>query len=232
MKTVINTKKVMHPFMNKIGSILAENNTDNMEPFYNTSNYTLENETVLLRPLQTDDYEHLVSFALKEPGIWKYSMVAVVGTGGLKNYIETALAQKAAGTEYPFIIFDKRTQQYAGSTRFYDIQPVNKTLQLGYTWYGSRFQGTGLNKNCKLLLLTFAFEELGMERVEFRADNRNAKSIAAMKSIGCVEEGVLRSNGVTPSGERRNSIVLSILKDEWYGGVKERLGIKARLPHM
>lgn len=200
-----------------------------MEPFCNTNNYILENDTVLLRPLQTDDYAHLVSFALQEPSIWKYSMVPVVGQEGLKNYIRTALAQKAAGTEYPFIVFDKRTQQYAGSTRFYDIQPTNKTLQLGYTWYGNRFQGTGLNKNCKLLLLSFAFEELGMERVEFRADNRNKKSIAAMKSIGCIEEGVLRSHAVIANNERRDSIVLSILKKEWEEGVKEKLIKKINL---
>ena len=133
------------------------------------------------------------------------------------------MAAKASGIEYPFIVFDKRTNEYAGSTRFYDIQPANKVLQIGYTWYGKKFQGTGLNKNCKLLLLSFAFEELGMERVEFRADNRNEKSIAAMKGIGCVAEGVLRSHAVTPAGARRDSIVLSILKNEWYGGVKKSL---------
>ncbi len=200
-----------------------------MEPFCNPNSYILENETVLLRPLQTDDYVHLVPFVQTEPGIWKYSIVPVVGNEGLKNYINTALAQKAGGTEYPFIVFDKRTQQYAGSTRFYDIQPINKTLQLGYTWYGKNFQGTGLNKNCKLLLLSFAFEELGMERVEFRADNRNAKSIAAMKSIGCVEEGVLRSHAAIANNERRDSIVLSILKKEWEAGVKEKLVKKIKL---
>ncbi|MFN0081857.1 MAG: GNAT family N-acetyltransferase [Ferruginibacter sp.] len=214
MKTFINTKKVMHCFLNKIGVILAKNNCANMALVCNTHNYILENETVLLRPLQTNDYAHLVLFALQEPTIWKYSMVPVVGQDGLKNYIRTALAQKASGTEYPFIIFYKRTLQYAGSIRFYDIQPTNKTWQLGYRWHGNRFQGTGLNKNCKLLMLSFAFEELGMERVEFRADNRNKKSIAAIKNIGCVEEGVLRSHAVMANNERRDSIVLNILKKE------------------
>ena len=126
-------------------------------------------------------------------------------------------------SEYPFIVFDKNTQQYAGSTRFYDIQVANKTLQLGYTWYGKAFQGTGLNKNCKLLLLQFAFEELGMERVEFRADNNNERSKAAMKSIGCMEEGVLRSHAPYITGVRRDSVILSILKSEWDGSVKEKL---------
>ncbi len=125
--------------------------------------------------------------------------------------------------EYPFIVFDKKTQQFAGSTRYYDIQLSHQTLQLGYTWYGKEFHGTGLNKHCKFLLLHFAFETLKMERVDFRADHKNARSIAAMKGIGCIEEGVLRSNMLLPDNRRRDSIVLSILKDEWFANVKDKL---------
>lgn len=99
-------------------------------------------------------------------------------------------------------------------------------MQLGYTWYGKDFQGTGLNKQCKFLLLEFAFEKLGMERVEFRADNNNARSIAAMKSIGCTVEGVLRSHMPDSFGGRRDSIVLSILKKEWENGVRDKLKSK------
>lgn len=197
-----------------------KNSVDN---FDTAKNYILENDAVLLRPLTLNDFENLSHFARNEPEIWRYSLVAVQGEEGLKNYIETAIEQKNKGTEYPFIVFDKRTQQYAGSTRFYDIQPANKTVQLGYTWYGKAFQGSGLNKNCKLLLLQFAFEQLGMERVEFRADNNNDRSKAAMKSIGCIEEGVLRNHLTYTNGRRRDSIILSILKNEWEGGVKERL---------
>lgn len=99
-----------------------------------------------------------------------------------------------------------------------------ESVQLGYTWYGKKFQGTGLNKHCKFLLLSFAFERMGVERFELRADNNNAKSIAAMKSIGCKVDGILRSNMPTREpGKRRDSIVLSILKDEWFGGVKANL---------
>ena len=83
--------------------------------------------------------------------------------------------------------------------------------------------GTGLNKHCKYLLLSFAFERLGFERFELRADNNNERSIAAMKSIGCKVDGVLRSNMPTREGKRRDSIVLSILKDEWFNEVKESL---------
>ncbi len=191
--------------------------------FDTAQDYLLENDAILLRPLHSNDFENLISFARNEPEIWKFSLVAVQGEEGLKNYIESAIEQRCKQSEYPFIVFDKRTGQYAGCTRFYDIQLVNKTLQLGYTWYGKAFQGTGLNKNCKLLLLQFAFEELGMERVEFRADNNNEKSKAAMKSIGCVVEGLLRSHMPYISSVRRDSIILSILKNEWESGIKEKL---------
>ena len=143
-----------------------------------------------------------------------------------KNYIDLTLKAHGNGTEYPFLVFDKATKKYAGTTRFYDIQLQNKSLQLGYTWYGKEFHGSGLNKNCKFLLLEFAFETIGMERVEFRANNLNKRSIAAMISIGCTAEGVLRKNVIEPNGFRRDTIVLSILREDWLPEIKEQLRAK------
>lgn len=156
--------------------------------------YILENDKVKLIPLRRSDYENLVCFAIEEPELWTYSLMQANSPKKMKAYIEHALKAREDKKEYPFIVFDKTTNRFAGSTRFYDIQLNNESLQLGFTWYGKEFQGTGLNKNCKFLLLEFAFETVNMQRVEFRADNENKRSIAAMKSIGCVEEGVLRSN--------------------------------------
>lgn len=191
------------------------------------TDYLLEDDCVLLRPLQVDDWQNLLYFAEYEQDIWQYSLVPVAGEANLKAYINSALVAREAQKEYPLIVFDKRTQQYAGSTRFYDIQLANNTLQLGYTWYGKQFQRTGLNRHCKYLLLQFAFETLGIARVEFRADANNARSIAAMKAIGCTVEGILRNHLPLPNGNRRDSIVLSILKDEWEnkvkGGLREML---------
>lgn len=183
----------------------------------------LENNFALLRPLQTNDYHYLENFALLEPEIWKFSLVSAGGKTGLTNYINQAIQAQQNQTEYTFIVFDKRTNTYAGSTRFYNIQPYNKAISLGYTWYGKKHQGTGLNKNCKFLLLNYVFDTLGFERVEFRADNDNKKSIAAMQSIGCTTKGVLRHDGYKPNGLPRNSIVLSILKTEWQQTLKQQL---------
>ena len=187
------------------------------------SDYILEDDRVLLRPLKEADLEFLLPYAINEPDTWKYSHVSAKGEDGMRKYISHALAAREAGKEYAFIVFDKQNQSYAGCTRFYDIQPALLTVQLGYTWYGEKFRGTGLNKHCKFLMLQFAFENLNACRVEFRADARNERSIAAMKSLGCVVEGILRSNMPLQDDGRRDSIILSILNNEWDGGIKENL---------
>jgi RimJ/RimL family protein N-acetyltransferase len=184
----------------------------------------LENDAVLLRPLLTTDLEHLLEYAINEPDTWQFSLIRANGKENLEKYIQLTLEAKERKVEYPFIVFDKKSRKYAGSTRFYDINLAHKTLQLGYTWYGKNFRGTRLNKNCKYLLLQFAFETLAVERVEFRADNNNKRSIAAMKSIGCTIEGTLRNHMPTlGSDARRDSIILSILKEEWFDYVKHHL---------
>lgn len=191
-------------------------------------NTILEDDTVLLRPLEESDVENLLEFSNNEPETWKYSLIQVDGKENLTNYIHLALKARENKTEYPFIVFDKKSGKYAGCTRFYDINLAFKSLQLGYTWYGKEFRSTGLNKHCKFLLLQFAFETLGMDRVEFRADNNNQRSIAAMKSIGCKVEGVLRNHMPTYNSDaRRDSIILSILKQEWFDEVK--INLKAKL---
>jgi RimJ/RimL family protein N-acetyltransferase len=198
------------------------------ELFEFSKDYVLEDDCVLLRPLQMSDCENLLVFSLYEPELWKYSLTTASGEGNLERYVQTAISARQALKEYPFIVFDKKQNRYAGCTRFYDIQLQQKTLQLGYTWYGREFWGSGLNKHCKYLLLQFAFDHLGMERVEFRADINNARSIAAMKSIGCIQEGVLRGNTIKRDGKRRDSVVLSILRREWESEVQEKLRKKLR----
>ena len=186
--------------------------------------YVLEDERVLLRPLAVEDIDYLLHFSLNEPEIWTYSQLrAGGGKDQMAQYIQMALDARKADKEYAFVVWDKLKQSYAGSTRFYDIQLHQDTLQLGYTWYGKDFQRTGLNRHCKFLMLQFAFEQQGFKRVEFRADFENKKSITAMKKIGCIEEGVLRNHSYRYDGTCRDSIVLSILEAEWHAGVKENL---------
>ena len=129
--------------------------------------------------------------------------------------------------DYPFTVVHKQENKVIGTTRLYSINKINKTTELGFTWYGKKYQGTYVNKNCKYLLLEFAFEQLKMERVGFRANSLNIPSISAMKSIGCVEEGVLRNFSIDVNGNNINATVLSILKNEWFEKVRQNL--KARI---
>jgi RimJ/RimL family protein N-acetyltransferase len=198
--------------------------------FDSNATYILESDIVLLQPLQIADLVHLSPFALNEPELWKYALSSMADEQGMRYYLQSAINARQRGVAYPFIVWDKRSHQAAGSTRFYDIQLEHKCLSIGYTWYGKQFQGTGLNKHCKFLLLSFAFNNLRMERVEFRADSSNQRSIAAMKSIGCQVEGILRSNGIKADGTRRDSIVLSILKSEWENDLQETLKKKLATP--
>lgn len=185
--------------------------------------YILENDVVRLQPLQVTDYEKLVWFSVNEPDLWSFNANGPDSPENLKKYIDKALSQKEKQLEYPFIVFDKVKNSIAGSTRFYNINLDAKHLEIGFTWYGKEFQGTSLNKNCKFLLLEFAFEKMQLERVGFRANNLNTRSIKAMKSIGCTEEGILRNFNTNANGERIDAIVLSIIKDEWFSTIRENL---------
>jgi RimJ/RimL family protein N-acetyltransferase len=185
--------------------------------------YLLENDRVLLRPMESDDVNVLLEYSLNEPGLFKFNINGPVGKANLDKYIATALNQRKEGTAYPFVVFDKLKNKVAGCTRFYEISNDLKRLELGYTWYGREFQGSGLNKNCKYLMLEFAFEKMDMIRVGFGANSKNEKSIAAMKSIGCTVEGILRHYGRDGEGQVMDSIKLSILKGEWFDRVKADL---------
>jgi len=185
--------------------------------------YILENDRVVLRPLQPADMQHLSAFSEQEPELWRYSLQSAAGIGNLVQYIAMACEGRKAGHSYPFIIFCKKTQSYAGCTRFYDIDTTNAACLLGYTWIGKEFQRTGLNRQCKELLFRFAFEQCHFHRVALRADVNNTGSIAAMKAIGCVEEGILREHLLLADGSFRTSILFSVLRSDWEKSVQQKL---------
>lgn len=186
-------------------------------------NYILENEWVRLEPLQLSDFDKLLPYSENEPEILEFNSGGADGKENLEKYISNAILQRETEKEYPFIVFDKAAQMYVGSTRFYAILIENKTIEIGYTWYGKKYQGSGINKNCKYLLLEFAFEKLNMERVAFAANSKNNRSLNAMKGIGCVVEGVLRNCSTDANGNRIDIARLSILKNEWNENVKSKL---------
>lgn len=115
----------------------------------------------------------------------------------------------------PFAVIDRATGQVAGSTRYFDIRPADRGLEIGYTWYGEQFQRTAVNTECKFLLLHHAFEGLGALRVQLKTDARNLRSQAAIARIGGVLEGTLRAHMIMPDGHIRDTVIYSIIRAEW-----------------
>ncbi|HVG40441.1 MAG TPA: GNAT family N-acetyltransferase, partial [Chitinophagaceae bacterium] len=153
-----------------------------------TKKVSLENDRVLLRPLKDTDFENLRSVALNDPSIFRYSLTPITSEETLKEYIGVALTERLNKIRYPFIIYDKESNSYAGSTSIAAVSNKDKRLEIGWTWMGKAFQQTGLNRNCKYLLLHYAFEQMDFERVELKTDERNTQSRTAILKLGAKEE--------------------------------------------
>ncbi|MCB0399262.1 MAG: GNAT family N-acetyltransferase [Winogradskyella sp.] len=185
---------------------------------------TLENNRVKLSLLDLSNYKHLESIAQQKNLIY-YSPSDISTPEKLRDYVQVAVDGYYHKTIIPFIVFDKATQTYAGSTRFGLINWKNKLLHIGWTWIGREFQGTGLNANMKFLMLQYAFETLEFEKVEFRIDERNNKSRRAVEKLGATLEGIMRKDVAMNDGYRRNTCCYGILKEEWPGIKAELLKV-------
>lgn len=174
----------------------------------------LENNNVKLTLLDLSNYEHLLDIAQQDRLI-QFSPSDISTPEKFKDYVQTAVDGFYHKTTIPFIIFDKTKKQYAGSTRFGNMDWKNKVLHIGWTWIGKEFQGTGLNKQMKFLMLQYAFENMEFEKIEFRVDKRNTQSRKAVEKIGAQLEGILRKDTVMLDGYRRSTCCYGILKEEW-----------------
>ena len=175
----------------------------------------LENDAVRLEPLEKEHYDALSPIALEHPDLLRYSPSAFGPGEKLRKYIETAIDAREVQRRLPFAIYNKSSDTYVGSTSFGDIALEHQRLSIGWTWLDKSVQGTGLNKQCKFLMLQYAFEVLDMQRVEFKIDMRNMQSRRAVEKIGGQFEGCLRSHLIMQDGYRRDTASYSILKVEW-----------------
>jgi len=141
---------------------------------------------------------------------------------GMRTWIATALSNQEAGIELPFAIRDLTSGHLCGSTRYLAIVPQDRGLEIGYTWLSASARRTGINTECKYLLLRHAFEMLGAIRVQLKTDSRNLRSQKAIERIGAVREGTLRNHKILPNGYYRHSAYFSVIESEW-PGVKENL---------
>lgn len=185
---------------------------------------TLEGQLVRLEPLVPTHEESLIA-AAGDGELWNSIVTIVPSRAEMAAYIASALNAQARGRELPFVIIRKPSGQVVGTTRFYDIEPIDRRVEIGYTWLATSAQRTAVNTEAKLLLLTHAFEALRCIRVSFVTDVLNQQSRAAILRLGAKEEGVLRNHMVMPSGRYRDSLCLSIIEAEW-PEVKARLEAK------
>lgn len=174
----------------------------------------LQNDRARLSPLTRENYPQLMPIA-SEPGLVRYSPGNLSDPKGFETYMQEALNQAATGNCIPYMIFDKVTESVAGSTRFMRMDHVNKVLEIGATWIGKTFWGTGLNDAVKSLQLRQAFGPMGYEKVVFRIDERNIRSRRAAEKLGAQLEGILRKDVYLHSGFKRNTCIYGILKEEW-----------------
>lgn len=154
-------------------------------------------------------------------GLWKYFSRELHEEDQLRQWLDEAIAEKLACKRVPFTVIDKASGAVCGSTSYGNISFYDKRIEIGWTWLGEKYLGSGINRNCKYALLKYAFEEMQFERVEIKTDILNERARQALKNIGAREEGILRSHMLMPLGRRRDSIYYSILKNEW-AEVKQR----------
>ena len=187
---------------------------------------TLTGLVVRLEPLAVAHVTHLAANGQDE-STWQYIPYPPVHSeADMLAWVNDMLARQAHGTDLPFAVVHLETGQAIGATRYMDIRPANRGLEIGGTWYAPAYRRTAVNTEAKYLLLSHAFETLGCVRVQLKTDVRNERSQRAIERIGAQKEGVLRHNVIMPDGYRRDSVYYSILAEEW-PAVRARL--EARL---
>jgi RimJ/RimL family protein N-acetyltransferase len=182
---------------------------------------TLEGSRVRLEPLAERHLGDLTQVA-KDAAVFRWITNLPMDEQRLRAWFDVTQSAAAAGTEVPFATIDQAFGRAIGSTRFMTIAPEHRRVEIGWTWVGTDYQGTGANREAKFLQLTHAFETLGAERVEFKTHARNERSRGALLGIGATFEGVLRHHTIMPDGSNRDSAFYSVLAGEW-PGVKARL---------
>ena len=176
--------------------------------------FRLQGEHVRLEPLRREHRDEL-NFAAQDGDLYNLWFTSVPTQDKMDSFIETAILGYEADHSLPFVVRELSTDQLIGSTRFLNADARNRRLEIGHTWYSKSWQGTRINKECKLLLLQHAFEGLECIAVEFRTNFHNWPSRRAIESLGAKKDGVLRNHRVDAQGLLRDTVVYSIIDQEW-----------------
>jgi RimJ/RimL family protein N-acetyltransferase len=175
---------------------------------------TLEGHGVRLEPL-APAHEDGLAAAAADGRLWELWYTSVPAPGQVGRYIADALVGHEAGHMLPWVVRDIATGDIAGSTRYHDIVAPIDRVEIGYTWYGARWQRSHVNTACKLLLLSHAFDTTGCQVVGLRTDNFNFRSQRAIEALGAKRDGVIRHHQARRDGTARDSVMYSILSGEW-----------------
>ena len=178
-----------------------------------SSELILENDSILLRPLSINDIDAIEQISYNSE-LGEFG-ARVKNRNDLNNYFDFCLKAKKEKELYPLIIINRKNNSPIGLTMFGNISFQSKRLEIGWTWIGEKFQGTGINAICKRLLLDYCFDNLKLRRVEFKIDINNIKSQKAIEKLGAFKEGLLRNYNIQSYGESKGTYVYSILKEEW-----------------
>ncbi|MDB5933237.1 MAG: family acetyltransferase [Massilia sp.] len=174
----------------------------------------LRGRSIELRPLEFETLDALFAVA-QDPNIWRLTSVDYSVQENFFPNFNAALRGRDGGKSYPLLICLAGSSQIIGTTRFLEIAPEDRKLEIGVTWLASQYWGSGANTECKYLLLEYCFETLNANRVQFRAKSDNTRSRRALEKIGATFEGILRKDKIEPGGQARNTAFFSILNDEW-----------------
>lgn len=174
---------------------------------------------VVLEPMERIHRADLLA-AASDGELWNLGVTNVPNEDNVDEYIETALRGRGEGTVIPFVT--KVDGKIVGSTRFWKLDGKNRKVEIGHTWIARSWQRSFVNTEAKTLMLQYAFETLGLIRVQFTTDELNQKSRSAILRLGAVEEGLIRNERIMPGGRKRNSVRFSIIDEEW-PNVKARL---------
>lgn len=171
--------------------------------------------TVSLVPLSLDHVPDFLRYSA-DPTLWTWWLrPPPVDVATMRAEVELALAQQAAGARRPFAIFHRARGEHIGSTSLWNVDRTHRTVEIGSTWLAAPFHRTGINRECKKLLLAHTFDELGMNRVMLQTDALNERSRRAIEGLGAKLDGILREDKVTWNGRVRSSAVYSLLRSEW-----------------
>ena len=175
---------------------------------------TLKGRYATLEPLGRG-HEAAVKAAAADGELWRLWYTSVPSPEKTSAWLETALAMRENLGAMPFVIRDSATGDIVGSTRYFNVDAAHRRLEIGHTWHAKRAQRTGINTECKLMLLTHAFEVLNCIAVEFRTHFFNFQSRAAIERLGAKQDGILRNHQIMPDGTLRDTVVFSIIDGEW-----------------